>query len=205
MIGARGRYNSRLPARHGSAPVVTAHGLHPNTPATQHGRAVRETGHTAALAHRTGRSFVTEARQTGADVRSLTDTLIARAAANGGQLTSAEVAQTVESAEVTPAQAKKLLRSLAEAGVTVVVDGSANSRRRVAAARAATPASKATTAKAAPARAKTAVTVAPPGRASDRRPEDGAFTQPLTAVESDEDTTAAKKVPVKKAQPKAPP
>jgi len=107
---------------------------------------------------------------------------MSRAAANGGHLTSAEVAQTLEAAEVTPAQAKKLLRSLAESGVTVLVDDSANGRRRVAAARSATPASKAATAKAAPARAKTAVA------------------QPLTAVPSDEDDpTAAKKVPVKKA------
>jgi RNA polymerase primary sigma factor len=91
---------------------------------------------------------VTEARQTGADVRSLTDSLIAHAANAGGQLTSAEVARAVESAEVTPAQAKKILRALAEASITVVVDGSASTRpRRVAAARSATPASKATTAK----------------------------------------------------------
>ncbi|MFI5842321.1 RNA polymerase sigma factor [Catenuloplanes sp. NPDC051500] len=91
---------------------------------------------------------MSEARHTGADVRSLTDTLIANAANAGGQLTSAELARSVEAAEVTPAQAKKLLRALAEAGVTVVVDGSASTRRpRVAAARSATPASKATTAK----------------------------------------------------------
>jgi len=90
---------------------------------------------------------VTELRHSGADVRSLTDTLIAHAEQAGGQLTSAEVARTVESAEVTPAQAKKILRALADAGITVVVDGSASTRRRVAAARAATPASKATTAK----------------------------------------------------------
>src|SRR5690606_13164411 len=95
-----------------------------------------------------GRSFVTELRHTGADVRALTDTLIAHAERAGGQLTSAEVARTVESAEVTPAQAKKILRALADAGVTVVVDGSASTtRRRVSAARSATPASKATTAK----------------------------------------------------------
>nr|WP_205862164.1 RNA polymerase sigma factor [Planosporangium thailandense] len=79
--------------------------------------------------------------------------MIARATTTGGQLTSADVARAVESAEVTPAQAKKLLRALAESGVTVVVDDSGSSRRRVAAARSATPASKATTAKApAPAR-----------------------------------------------------
>jgi RNA polymerase primary sigma factor len=92
---------------------------------------------------------VTEARHTGADVRSLTDTLIAHAARAGGQLTSAEVVRAVEAAEATPAEAKKVLRALAEAGVTVTVDGSASTRpRRVAAARSATPASKAATAKA---------------------------------------------------------
>jgi RNA polymerase primary sigma factor len=92
---------------------------------------------------------VTEARQSGTpDVRALTDALLARAAGSGGQLRSTEVAQAVEAAEVTPSQAKKLVRTLAEAGVTVVVDDSANSRRRVAAARSATPASRATTAKA---------------------------------------------------------
>ncbi|MEH1164549.1 RNA polymerase sigma factor [Micromonospora sp. CPCC 205539] len=90
---------------------------------------------------------MTEPRQTGADVRSLTDTLIAHAQSAGGQLTSAQLARTVESAEVTPAQAKKLLRALSEAGVTVVVDGSASTRRKVAAARSTTPASRATTAK----------------------------------------------------------
>ncbi|MFV2100224.1 RNA polymerase sigma factor [Micromonospora sp. LOL_024] len=90
---------------------------------------------------------MTEPRQTGADVRSLTDTLIAHAQSAGGQLTSAQLARTVESAEVTPAQAKKILRALSEAGVTVVVDGSASTRRRVAAARSVTPASRATTAK----------------------------------------------------------
>ncbi|HEU4426396.1 MAG TPA: RNA polymerase sigma factor, partial [Pilimelia sp.] len=104
---------------------------------------------------------MTEARHTGADVRSITDTLIAHAEQAGGQLTSAEVARTVESAEVTPAQAKKILRALADAGVTVVVDGSASTRRRVAAARAATPASKATTAKAAKAAPKKAPPAVP--------------------------------------------
>ncbi|MEU8231692.1 RNA polymerase sigma factor [Actinoplanes sp. NPDC048967] len=99
---------------------------------------------------------MTEAHQTGADVRSLTEALIAHAQGAGGQITSAEVVQTVESAEVTPAQAKKILRALVDAGVTVVVDGSASTRRRVAAARAATPASKATTAKATRAPAKKA-------------------------------------------------
>ncbi|MFF5171040.1 RNA polymerase sigma factor [Micromonospora sp. NPDC000089] len=90
---------------------------------------------------------MTEPRQTGADVRSLTDTLIAHAQSAGGQLTSAQLAHTVEAAEVTPAQAKKILRALSDAGVTVVVDGSTSTRRRVAAARSATPASRAATAK----------------------------------------------------------
>jgi RNA polymerase primary sigma factor len=113
---------------------------------------------------------VTEPRHNGADVRSITDTLIAHAERGGGQLTSAEVARTVESAEVTPAQAKKILRALAEAGITVVVDGSASTRRRVSAARSATPASKATTAKATKTAAKQA---AAPSQAS---PEEATVT-----------------------------
>ncbi|MCW6009532.1 RNA polymerase sigma factor [Micromonospora sp. CPCC 205371] len=113
---------------------------------------------------------MTEPRHTGADVRSITDTLIAHAERAGGQLTSAEVARTVESAEVTPAQAKKILRALAEAGITVVVDGSASTRRRVSAARSATPASKATTAKATKTAAKQA---AAPSQAS---PEEATVT-----------------------------
>ncbi|WP_020523576.1 RNA polymerase sigma factor [Catelliglobosispora koreensis] len=91
---------------------------------------------------------MTEARQIGVDVRSLTDMLIAQASGSGGRLTPAQLASSVEAAAVTPAQTKKLLRALLEAGVTVEVDDSSNSRRKVAAARAATPASKATTAKA---------------------------------------------------------
>jgi RNA polymerase primary sigma factor len=125
---------------------------------------------------------VTEPRHTGADVRSLTDTLIAHAQNAGGQLTSAELARTVESAEVTPAQAKKILRALSDAGVTVVVDGSASTRRRVAAARSATPASRATTAKAtkkaappAPKQAAAADEPAAPARkAAARKPAAGA-------------------------------
>ncbi|GIF49670.1 RNA polymerase primary sigma factor [Asanoa ferruginea] len=96
---------------------------------------------------------MTEPRQTGADVRSITDILIAHAQRGGGHITSAEVQRTVESADVTPAQAKKIIRAIVDAGITVVVDGSASTKRpRVAAARSATPASRATTAKAAPAK-----------------------------------------------------
>ncbi|MDG4767008.1 RNA polymerase sigma factor [Solwaraspora sp. WMMD406] len=127
---------------------------------------------------------MTELRHTGADVRSLTDTLIAHAERAGGQLTSAEVARTVESAEVTPAQAKKILRALADAGITVVVDGSASTRRRVAAARAVTPASKATTAK------TTRRTPATPKQAP--APDEPRPAAPAGAV-------AAKKAPARKA------
>jgi len=137
---------------------------------------------------------VTSARQTGADVRSLADTLIARATANGGQLTSAEVANAVESAEVTPAQAKKLLRALADSGVTVVVDDSSAGRRRVAAARAATPASKATTAKAPATRTPAAA-----------KPEKAVKPVPDAAEGAAEPATkAVKKTAAKKATPAAP-
>ncbi|GAA3188468.1 RNA polymerase sigma factor [Dactylosporangium siamense] len=128
---------------------------------------------------------MTAAHQPSVDVRSLADSLIARAAANGGHVTSAEVAQAVDTADVTPAHAKKLLRSLTEAGVTIVVDDSANGRRRVAAARSATPASKAATAKAAPARKAPAA-------------------KPLTAVESASDS-GVERAPVKKAPTPAAP
>lgn len=89
---------------------------------------------------------MSKAHQTGADVRSLTNTLISHARGAGGRLASAEVAQAVEAATATPAQAKRVLRALADAGVTVVVDGSASTRRRAVPARSATSASKATTA-----------------------------------------------------------
>jgi RNA polymerase primary sigma factor len=139
-----------------------------------------------------GRSFVTEAHQTGADVRSLTEALIAHAQGAGGQITSAEVVQTVESAEVTPAQAKKILRALVDAGVTVVVDGSASTRRKVAAARAATPASKATTAKATPAK-KTAASTSTPKQTEDEAAAPAKKAAPARKA------TAAKAAPAKKA------
>jgi RNA polymerase primary sigma factor len=137
-----------------------------------------------------GRSFVTEAHHNGADVRSLTEALIAHAQGAGGQLTSAEVAHTLESAQVNPAQAKKILRGLVDAGVTVVVDGSASTRRKVAAARAATPASKATTAKAAPAKK---AAPAPP-----KQTEAPAKSVPAAAAETGEAAAPAKKAPVRK-------
>jgi RNA polymerase primary sigma factor len=145
-----------------------------------------------------GRSFVTEARQTGTDVRTLTDALIAHAAGSGGQLTSAAVAQAVEEAEVTPSQAKKLLRTLAEAGVTVVVDGSVDGRRKVAAARSATPASKVTTAKATPRPAATPAAKAAPAPAAPAAkaaPAKGA----KTAAHAAKATSPAKSAPAKAA------
>jgi RNA polymerase primary sigma factor len=126
---------------------------------------------------------VTEARQSGADVRTLVDELLARAVGSGGQLTSAQVATAVEHADVTPSQAKKLLRTLAEAGVTVIVDDSASSRRRVAAARAATPASKAATAKATPARPAASP---PRGEAGTPVTHSGKRTPPKQAAGPDE-------------------
>src|SRR5690349_3679059 len=140
-----------------------------------------------------GRSFVTEAHQNGADVRSLTEALITHAQGAGGQLTSAEVARTLESAEVNPAQAKKILRGLVDAGVTVVVDGSASTRRKVAAARAATPASKATTAKAAPAAKKPAPPKQAAAAPAPAEVEEAASAKPAAKV------APAKKAPAKKA------
>ncbi|HEX2145075.1 MAG TPA: sigma-70 family RNA polymerase sigma factor, partial [Glycomyces sp.] len=91
---------------------------------------------------------MTDARPTGTDVNSLTDSLLALARESNGQLTSATVAQVLESVQASPAEGKKVLRALAEADVTVVVDGSGSTRKRVPAARTATS-SRTTTAKAA--------------------------------------------------------
>ncbi|WP_275669501.1 RNA polymerase sigma factor [Glycomyces paridis] len=91
---------------------------------------------------------MTDARPTGTDVNSLTDSLLALARESSGQLTSATVAQVLESAQASPAEGKKVLRALAEADVTVVVNGWTSTRKRVPAARTATS-SRTTTAKAA--------------------------------------------------------
>jgi RNA polymerase primary sigma factor len=155
-------------------------GSKPNSPSAAHARYV---GGTAVLALASGRSFVTEARQA-ADVRSLTDALVAHAANSGGQLTSADVARAVASADVTPAQAKKLLRALAEAGVTVAVDDSSTTRRKVAAARSATPASRAATAKTpTPPPAKAAPTKDTPAKAAPKT-RLAAVPAPATAAEA---------------------
>jgi RNA polymerase primary sigma factor len=92
--------------------------------------------------------LVTEARQSEPDVRTLTDNLLADAAKTGGELSSAALAKAVEDAALSASQAKKLVRTLTEAGV-LHVDGTASlGKRPVAAARSATAAAKATTAKA---------------------------------------------------------
>ncbi|SDT78050.1 RNA polymerase primary sigma factor [Actinoplanes derwentensis] len=141
-----------------------------------------------------GRSFVTEAHQNGADVRSLTEALITHAQGAGGQLTSAQVAHTLESAAVNPAQAKKILRGLVDAGITVVVDGSVSTRRpKVSAARSTTPASRATTAKAAPVK-KTA--------AAPKQAAPGG--EPAKRAAPVRKAAAAKAVPAKKAVPGKP-
>jgi RNA polymerase primary sigma factor len=148
---------------------------------------------------------VTEARQIGVDVRSLTDMLIAQATGAGGRLTPAQLASSVEAAAVTPAQTKKLLRALLEAGVTVEVDDSSNSRRKVAAARAATPASKATTAKATPKPAPPK-TVAAPKQNTDSADGTGALAEVVELSELADKPAkvakAAKAAPAKKATAK---
>ncbi|MEV0645838.1 RNA polymerase sigma factor [Phytomonospora sp. NPDC050363] len=145
---------------------------------------------------------MTAARPTGIDIRSLTESILEQAANNGGQVTSGEVAHTLESAGVTPAQGKKILRALADADVTVVVDGSANtSRRRVPAARAATPASKATTARttrkrATPAKVTTSsVNADPEGDSPD---ETSAPAKKAAAKKATAKKAAAKKTTAKK-------
>ncbi|MEV4346210.1 RNA polymerase sigma factor [Actinoplanes sp. NPDC049596] len=143
---------------------------------------------------------MTEAHQNGADVRSLTEALIAHAQGASGQITSAEVARTLESAAVNPAQAKKILRGLVDAGVTVVVDGSASTRRKVTAARAATPASKATTAKAAPARKAPAPAPKQAAAAAPASADGGAAPAKKAVAKK----AAAKAVPAKKATPGKP-
>ncbi|HZE41842.1 MAG TPA: RNA polymerase sigma factor [Stackebrandtia sp.] len=156
---------------------------------------------------------MTDASPNGKDVRSLTESLLKLAKDRGGQLTSAEVAGFLENSEVAPAQGKKILRALADAEVTVVVDGSASSRRAVAAARAATPASKATTAKA-PAKkaakkttAKKTAKKAPAKKAAvkeaDKDVAEETAEAPAAETADKSVKKAAKKAPAKKAAKKA--
>jgi RNA polymerase primary sigma factor len=84
-------------------------------------------------------------RRSGADVQSITDALIAHAAASGGQLTSTEVGLRLEEARVSQSDAKKVLRALTEA--SVLVFDTAASQPKVVAARSATAPSRAATAR----------------------------------------------------------
>jgi RNA polymerase primary sigma factor len=147
-----------------------------------------------------GRSFVTEARQSGTDVRTLTDTLLAQAAESGGKITSATLAQAVENADVTPSQAKKLLRTLHDAGITVIVDGSASTtRRKVAAARSSS--AKVTTAKA-PAKTTTKTVTTPSANGVAKATPIRKATAPKQPVKTDgaEDGVAKKAAPARVAK-----
>jgi RNA polymerase primary sigma factor len=152
--------------------------------------------------HCLGRLLVTDARPTGTDVNSLTDSLLALARESNGQLTSATVAQVLESVQASPAEGKKVLRALAEADVTVVVDGSGSTRKRVPAARTATS-SRTATAKAAKKTAvkKTAVKKAAPAAGAEDAAEEE--TPAKKAAKKTAKKTAAKKT-AKKAAPKKP-
>ncbi|MEU5873677.1 RNA polymerase sigma factor [Glycomyces sp. NPDC047369] len=139
---------------------------------------------------------MTDARPTGTDVNSLTDSLLALARESNGQLTSATVAQVLESASASPAEGKKVLRALAEADVTVVVDGSSSTRKRVPAARTATS-SRTTTAKAAK---KTAVKKTAAKKAAAPAAETDEAEAPVKkAAKKTAKKAAAKKTAAKKA------
>ncbi len=107
---------------------------------------------------------MSQARKAGAHIPALANDLITQA--ENGRITSAQVARTMEAADATPAVAKKVLRALSEAGVTVVVDGSVSTRRRVAAARAASPAAKTTTARAGESNSSTSGSSKTPAKSS---------------------------------------
>ena len=122
-------------------------------------------------------------------IRSLVESL-AEQAQSTGSLTSAHVARILGDAGVSTAQGKKILQGLSATGVTVIVDGSADTRpprrAKVAAARSATtPASKAATAKA-PGEPAEPAKKAPARKAADAAGKPAA-------------KTAAKKAPAKKA------
>ncbi|WP_112139042.1 RNA polymerase sigma factor [Glycomyces dulcitolivorans] len=145
---------------------------------------------------------MTDARPTGTDVNSLTDSLLALARESNGQLTSATVAQVLESASASPAEGKKVLRALAEADVTVVVDGSSSTRKRVPAARTATS-SRTTTAKAAKKAAvkKTTAKKAAPAAEAGEDEADADKAVKKTAAKKAAVKKTAKKAVAKKAAP----
>ncbi|BCJ29369.1 RNA polymerase sigma factor [Actinocatenispora sera] len=143
------------------------------------------------------------ASSAGSDVRAVTDSLVAQADSSG-HLTSADVARVLAAAEVTPAQGRKILKALAQAGVTVVVDGSAGTAKR----RRATPTRPATAGKAAsstrPAVTRSTPAATQPSPATVTEPVPAA--EPAAAAEPAETEPAAepaKKAPAKKAAKKA--
>jgi RNA polymerase primary sigma factor len=143
--------------------------------------------------------LVTDARPNGTDVNSLTDSLLELARESDGQLTSAKVAQVLESAQVSPAQGKLVLRALAEADVTVVVDGSSSGRKRVPAARTATS-SRTATAKT----AKKSTKKAAKKTAAKKTGEDGEETAPPKKTAKKAAKKSSKKAARKAAKKAAP-
>ncbi len=138
----------------------------------------------------------------GSDVRAVTDSLVAQAD-TAGHLTSGDVAKVLAAADVTPTQGRKILKALAQAGVTVVVDGSAGAaRRRRAPSRPATPA-KSGSAGASPTPSRPAVVTHSTQAASSGNPSK--VTQPVsTAAAADADAgTSSSPAPAAKRAPKA--
>jgi RNA polymerase primary sigma factor len=137
----------------------------------------------------------------------LTESLLDLARQSDGQLTSAKVAKVLESAQASPADGKQVLRALAAAEVTVVVDGSASTRKRVPAARAASRTATAKTAKkavkkAAAKKAATKQDVAEPADAAAAADEAPKPAAKKTAKKAAKKT--AKKAAAKKTAPAAP-
>jgi RNA polymerase primary sigma factor len=136
-----------------------------------------------------GRSSVSEARRTGADVPALARTLISQA--EHESVTSAQVARTVELTGATPAQARQVLRALANAGVTVVVDGTVSTRQRVSAARSAAPASKSSTARTGKVKASKSAAASSPTASKSRSRESPVGNEAVTAEAASGETAGA--------------
>ncbi|WP_460495313.1 RNA polymerase sigma factor [Glycomyces tarimensis] len=166
---------------------------------TRHGARLRRARHCL------GRLLVTDARPNGTDVNSLTDSLLELARESDGQLTSAKVAQVLESAQVSPAQGKLVLRALAEADVTVVVDGSSSGRKRVPAARTATSSRTATAKTAKKSTKKTAkkTAAAPAAEAGDGEDAEAPKKAARKTTAKKTAKKAAKKTAKKAAAPKS--
>jgi RNA polymerase primary sigma factor len=151
---------------------------------------------------------VTELRRHNGDLESITDALVAQAAHAGGQVSSVEVSQRLEQAQVSSAQAKKkLLHNLKEAGVDVLDDSGttdrAKPRARVVAARSATAAAHATTTVPAPAEAEQVDGAAVEPTAPDATPVKATRAKRLAAVPDAAEAPAAEKAPAKKTTKKA--